>query len=70
DIRTIIAGLAPHYTPDYLTGKKIIVVANLKPATLLKKTSNGMLLAAKLSKEDAPILIEIDDKVPVGAVLS
>jgi len=70
DIRTIIAGLAPHYTPDYLAGKKIIVVANLKPATLFKKTSNGMLLAAKLSKGDAPILIEVDDKVPVGAVLS
>lgn len=70
DTRTIVAGLAPHYTPEYLVGKKIIVVANLKPATLFKRTSNGMLLAAKLSKDDKPILIEVDDKVPVGALLS
>jgi len=70
DTRTIVAGLAPHYTPEYLVGKKIIIVANLKPATLFKRTSNGMLLAAKLSKDDKPILIEVDDKVPVGALLS
>lgn len=70
DTRTIVAGLAPHYTPEYLVGKKIIVVANLKPATLFKRTSNGMLLAAKLSKDDKPILIEVDDNVPVGALLS
>lgn len=70
DTRTIVAGLAPHYTPEYLVGKKIIVVANLKPATLFKRTSHGMLLAAKLSKDDKPILIEVNDTVPVGAVLS
>ncbi|HPI21621.1 MAG TPA: methionine--tRNA ligase subunit beta, partial [Spirochaetota bacterium] len=70
DERTIIAGIAQHYEPAYLVGKKILLVANLKPAVLFKRTSNGMLLAAKKDKKDAPVLIEVDDRIPVGARLS
>ena len=68
DRRTIVAGIAAFYEPDYLINKKILVVANLKPAVIFKKTSNGMLLAAKKDKE-RPILIEIDEKIPVGSIL-
>ena len=70
DTRTIIAGLALHYAPDYLVGKKILLVANLKPAVLFKRTSHGMLLAAKKDKKDRPVLIEVSDDIPVGAKLS
>ncbi len=44
--RQIVAGIAEHYTPEELTGKNIIVVVNLKPATIRGIESNGMLLAA------------------------
>lgn len=44
--RTIVSGLVPHYEPDELLGRTIIVVANLKPAKLRGVKSHGMLLAA------------------------
>ena len=70
DTRTIIAGLAHVYKPEDLVGKKILLVANLKPAKIFNKKSNGMLLAAKLKKKDNPVLIEINENIPVGAKLS
>ncbi|MBQ4097470.1 MAG: methionine--tRNA ligase, partial [Clostridia bacterium] len=44
--RTVVSGIAKFYEPDALVGKKIIVVANLKPATLCGIESNGMILAS------------------------
>jgi methionyl-tRNA synthetase len=44
--RQIVAGIAKAYTPEELTGKKVVVVTNLKPAKLMGVESNGMLLAA------------------------
>ncbi|HSV98027.1 MAG TPA: methionine--tRNA ligase [Spirochaetota bacterium] len=70
DTRTIIAGLALHYKPEYLVGKKILLVANLKPASLFKRTSHGMLLAARKDKKDRPVLVEVSGDIPVGAKLS
>ncbi|MCP5464175.1 MAG: methionine--tRNA ligase [Deltaproteobacteria bacterium] len=49
--RQIIAGVAEHYTPEEMLGKSVIVVANLKPATIRGIESNGMLLAAKKGKK-------------------
>ncbi len=45
-LRTVASGIAKFYTPDDLIGKTVIVVANLKPATLCGVESNGMILAA------------------------
>ena len=45
--RIIVAGLKSHYSPDELNGKKILLVANLEPATIRGVRSNGMLLAAE-----------------------
>ena len=45
--RQIVSGIVGHYTPEELVGKKIILVANLKPAKLRGVESNGMLLAAQ-----------------------
>lgn len=44
--RTIVAGIAKHYTPEEIIGKMITFVANLKPAKLMGIESEGMLLAA------------------------
>ncbi len=44
--RQIVAGIAEQYSPEELTGKKIVVVANLADAVLMGQTSKGMLLAA------------------------
>ena len=44
--RTIVSGIAHKYSPEELVGKKIIVVANLKPAKIRGIESNGMLFAA------------------------
>lgn len=44
--RTLVAGLAPYYSPEELVGKKIIVLVNLKPANIRGIKSQGMLLAA------------------------
>jgi methionyl-tRNA synthetase len=49
--RTIVSGLAGHYEPEDLVGKKIIVVSNLKPAMLRGVLSEGMLLAASQGKK-------------------
>lgn len=45
--RTVVAGIAKFYSPEELVGKKVIIVANLKPAKLMGVASQGMVLAAK-----------------------
>ncbi|MCW5209934.1 methionine--tRNA ligase subunit beta, partial [Desulfobulbus sp. US1] len=50
--RTLVAGIALHYSPEDLVGKKVIIVANLKPAKLMGITSQGMVLAAKETDAD------------------
>ena len=67
ETRSIVAGISQHYKPESLIGKKVIVVANLKPATLMGNTSQGMLLAA--SQEDKLELITIHEILP-GATVS
>lgn len=69
DQRIIIAGIAKWYEPASLVGKKILLVANLKPATIFKRTSNGMLLAAKAPESERPVLIIVDDSIPEGSKL-
>ena len=66
--RQIVAGIAQHYEPDELTGKRIIIVANLKPAKLMGETSNGMLLAA--TKDDKLVLLTTDADIDNGSKIS
>ena len=66
--RQIVAGVAEFYTPDQITGKKIIVVSNLKPARIRGIESNGMLLAAKKGKQLSLVIPESD--LPAGADVS
>ncbi len=48
--RQIVSGIAGHYSPEAMVGKKVIVVANLKPVTLRGELSEGMLLAGSNAK--------------------
>lgn len=57
--RQIVAGIALYYQPEDLIDKLIIIVANLKPATIRGVESNGMLLAAK--QGDRLTLVTVDD---------
>ena len=67
--RQIVAGIAEHYSPEELVGKKIVVVANLKPAVIRGVESNGMLLA--VSTNDSVILVTPEDTdVPSGLRIS
>src|SRR5687768_1791085 len=67
--RTILAGIAEHYTPEEMVGKKIAVVANLKPRKMRGHDSQGMLLAASVGENDKPVLATFTEDVPNGARL-
>ena len=67
--RTILAGIAEHYTPEEMVGKKIAVVANLKPRKMRGHESQGMLLAASVGENDKPIIATFTEDVPNGARL-
>ncbi|HPU08354.1 MAG TPA: methionine--tRNA ligase subunit beta [Candidatus Atribacteria bacterium] len=62
--RTLVAGLADYYEPQELVGKKIIVLANLKPANIRGIRSEGMLLAADDGKGTISILTVDRDIAP------
>jgi len=64
DKRQIVAGIAETYGPEALVGKKIIVIANLKPAVIRGVESNGMLLAAVVG--DKAIIPFVEGDVPAG----
>ena len=61
--RQVVSGIAKWYEPDALIGKKIILVANLKPATLCGIESNGMILA---SGEETVRVVFLADDTPLG----
>ena len=61
--RQVVSGIAKFYEPEALIGKKIIVVANLKPATLCGIESNGMILA---SGEEQIRVVFLDSETPLG----
>jgi methionyl-tRNA synthetase len=56
--RTIVAGIKAYYTPEELKGKKVIVVANLKPKKLMGIESQGMLLAANDGENFSLLTVE------------
>ena len=67
--RQILAGIAEHYAPEDVIGRKIIVVANLAPRKLRGLESNGMLLAASVGENGKPVLATFTEDVPNGARL-
>ena len=67
--RQILAGIAQYYEPEKLIGRKIVVVANLKPRKLRGYESQGMLLAASVGDEGKPVIATFAEDVPNGARL-
>ena len=67
--RQILAGIAEHYEPDSLVGRKLVIVSNLKPRKLRGFESQGMVLAASVGEEGRPVLATFAEDVPNGARL-
>lgn len=65
--RQIVSGIAPWYKPEDLIGKKVVIVANLKPAKLCGEMSNGMLLAG--DTEDGGVKVLFVDGLDEGTQL-
>jgi methionyl-tRNA synthetase len=63
--RTVVAGIAPSYSPEALVGKSIILVANLVPRTLRGVESQGMVLAAE--SDGQIVLASFDASVQPGS---
>jgi len=67
EVRQLVAGIAEAYEPASLLNKKVVVVANLKPARLMGVESNGMIVAASVNGR--PVLATFVEEVPNGALL-
>ena len=63
--RQIVAGIAEHYAPEDLVGRRVVIVANLKPRKLMGMESQGMVLAAS---DDAGLcVVGVDTDVEPGS---
>ena len=69
EVRQICAGIAQHYEPEALVGRKVVVVVNLAPRKLRGVESNGMIVAASVGSEGRPVLASFTEDVEVGARL-
>ncbi|RMG09782.1 MAG: methionine--tRNA ligase subunit beta, partial [Acidobacteria bacterium] len=67
--RQILAGLAQYYEPEKLIGRKVVVVANLKPRKMRGLESQGMICAASLDENDIPAIATFIEEVKNGARL-
>ena len=63
ETRQVVSGIAAYYTPEQMVGKKVIIVANLKPAKLCGIESQGMILAS--GEEDVRVVFLAED-TPLG----
>jgi len=67
EVRQVVAGIAEAYEPESLLSRKIVIVANLKPARLMGVESDGMVVAA--TADGKPVLATFAEDVPNGALL-
>ena len=65
-MKQIVSGIKPHYTPEEMVGKKVMVLVNLKPAKLAGVLSEGMILCAN-DAEGNPVLMTPEKNVPAGS---
>jgi methionyl-tRNA synthetase len=63
---TTAAGIAAHYSPEDLIGRRVVVVANLQPVTIRGIESEGMLLAAS-QEGHRTVLVTVAEDIPNGA---
>ena len=67
EVRQVVAGIAEAYEASALLNKKVVIVANLKPARLMGIESNGMVVAASIGGK--PVLVTFAEEVPNGTLL-
>ena len=65
-VRQIVSGIRKHYSPEEMVGKKVMVVTNLKPATLAGVKSEGMILCAEDAEGNLSLMVP-EKKMPAGA---
>ncbi len=65
-VKQIVSGIKAHYSPEEMVGKKVMVLVNLKPATLAGVLSEGMLLCAE-DAEGNLALMTPEKTMPAGA---
>lgn len=65
--RQVLAGISQFYETESLIGRRVVVVVNLKPATLMGLESRGMLLAGSSDDDSVLAIIEPDASLPLGA---
>ena len=65
-VKQIVSGIKAHYSPEEMVGKKVMVLVNLKPATLAGVVSEGMLLCAE-DAEGNLALMKPEKEMPAGA---
>ncbi|WP_048601139.1 methionine--tRNA ligase [Rubeoparvulum massiliense] len=67
ETRQVISGIAKYYQPEELVGRRVIVVANLKPAKLRGELSQGMILAAATPDDEKLTLATVAEEIPLGS---
>lgn len=65
--RQLVAGIAKHYQPEELIGKKVVMVYNMKPAKIFGIESNGMILAASTGDDSLLSVTALDRDLPSGS---
>ena len=66
EVKQIVSGIKQHYSAQEMVGKKVMVLVNLKPATLAGVVSEGMLLCAEDDKGELSLMVP-EKKMPAGA---
>lgn len=65
EIRSVVSGIAKHYTPEEMVGKKVVFVTNLEPRTVCGVLSEGMILAAE--DETGKLALVVSDKADLNS---
>ena len=66
EVKQIVSGIKQHYSAEEMVGKKVMVLVNLKPATLAGVVSEGMLLCAEDADGNLALLTP-EKEMPSGA---
>ena len=67
EIRSVVSGIAKHYSPEELIGKKVVFVTNLAPRTVCGVLSEGMILAAEDENGKLALVVSDKDDLQSGA---
>lgn len=70
DVRTVVSGIAKHYTPAEMVGKQVTILANLEPRKIRGIESRGMILMAEDAEGKLALVGSDDDALMTGSVIS